>query len=56
MDFGKVKDFFNGILKLVAKIFDLWLVDKDVADLGENNSNVNTIMDEIENVYNAFSK
>ena len=56
MDFSKVKGFFNGIIKLVAKIFELWLEDKDIADLGENNSNVNTIIDEMENVFNAFKK
>ena len=56
MDFSKVKGFFNGIIKLVAKIFELWLEDKDIADLGEDNSNVNTIIDEMENVFNAFKK
>ena len=56
MDFGKVKGFFNGIMKLVAKIFDLWLVDKDIADLGEDNSNVNTIIDEVEIIFDQFKK
>ena len=51
-DFWKV--FFNGIMKLVAKIFDLWLVDKDIADLGEDNSNINTIIDEVETIFNQF--
>ena len=52
----KIKGFFNGVIKLVAKIFELWLSDKDIADLGEDNSNVNTIIDEMENVFNAFKK
>ena len=28
MDFDKIKGFFNGVIKLVAKIFELWLADK----------------------------
>lgn len=54
--FNDVKNFFNGIIKLVGKIFELWVADKDIADLGEDNSNINTIMNEVENIFNVFKK
>ena len=54
MDFTAFENFVNGIIKLVSKIFSLWLVDINVADLGEDNANVNTIMKEIKNLFGLF--
>jgi len=54
--FDDVKTFFNKVFKLVGKIFELWVADKDIADLGEDNSNINTIMNEVENIFNVFKK
>ena len=54
MDFTGFKNFINKTLLLINKIFSLWLVDINVADLGDNNANINSIIDNLETIFNVF--
>ena len=55
MDFTGFKNFINKTLLLINKVFSLWLVDINVADLGEDNANINSIIDNLEKIFNVFS-
>ena len=54
MDFTGFKNFINKTLLLINKVFSLWLVDINVADLGDNNANINSIIDNLEKIFNVF--